>query len=348
MHSIPRYASLPTMITVLNLGRCEYETALRLQESLVKLRQQARVPNVLLFVEHPPVITLGRNARQANIVAPQDWLAAHGVEVHEINRGGDVTFHGPGQLVAYPIFDLRSFSPRLGAVTYVRLLEDVLMRVCAQYGIETQRIQGLTGVWTHPAPPPRLVTRAMDRDYVAPDENSESTMNNMGQRMDPNEMVTVRDEAANRLEAMHRGETPAAWPERKIAAIGVHIARGVTSHGFALNVTTDLEFFRLIVPCGLTRPVTSIAFETGEQPPFEEVAVRASRCFGERFGSQMLWLESIHDLMPEQGESSGAGQFEMPSGTAAEGVGPVATPHDTPSRAPERERRVASDDIHLA
>jgi lipoyl(octanoyl) transferase len=330
------------MIAVLNLGRCEYATALRLQESLVELRQQARVPNVLLFVEHPPVITLGRNARQANIVVPQGWLAARGVEVHEINRGGDVTFHGPGQLVAYPIFDLRSFSPRRGAVSYVRLLEDVLMRVCAQYGIETQRIQGLTGVWTHATAPPRLVMRVMERDYVAPEEDAEST-NNMGQRPHSDETVTVDDEAVSRLEATQVG----AWPERKIAAIGVHIARGVTSHGFALNVTTDLEFFRLIVPCGLTRPVTSIAFETGEQPSFEEVAVRASRCFGERFASQMLWLESIHDLMPEQGDSGDAGVVETPS-TAAEGFGPVATPDDTPARAPENERRVASDDIHLA
>src|SRR6266516_2187871 len=98
------------MIAVLNLGRCDYATALRLQESLVGLRQQGRIPNVLLFVEHPPVITLGRNARGANIIASPEFLAGRGVEVHEINRGGDVTFHGPGQLVAYPIFDLRSFT----------------------------------------------------------------------------------------------------------------------------------------------------------------------------------------------------------------------------------------------
>jgi lipoyl(octanoyl) transferase len=278
------------MIAVLNLGRCDYATSLRLQQTLVELRQQGRVPDVLLFVEHPPVITLGRNARQTNIVASAEWLQAHGVEVHEINRGGDVTFHGPGQLVAYPIFDLRSFSPRLGAVGYVRLLEEVLMRVCAHYGVETQRICGLTGVWTYAEAPPN----------GAP------------------------------------GGT-----ERKIAAIGVHIARGVTSHGFALNVTTDLEFFRLIVPCGLSRPVTSIEFETGLKPTLDEVAVCASRSFGACFAQQMLWLESLEDLL------CGAAAQEGDGARKAEG-GAKPSPCDTPARAPENERRIAGDDLHLA
>ena len=154
------------MISVLNLGRCDYATALRLQETLVELRKQERVGNVLLFVEHPPVITLGRNARAGNIVASREVLAAQGVEIHEINRGGDVTFHGPGQLVAYPIFDLRSFDPKLGVIAYIRLLEEILIRTCAQYAIETQRIPGMTGVWTYPTPPPRLDPRQPGRDYI--------------------------------------------------------------------------------------------------------------------------------------------------------------------------------------
>ena len=278
------------MISVLNLGRCDYQTALRLQETLVELVKQQRAGNVLLFVEHSPVITLGRNARRSNILASDELLAARGVEVQEINRGGDVTFHGPGQLVAYPIFDLRSFNPRLGAVDYVRRLEDVLMRVCAHYRIETQRIKGMTGVWTYPTVPPRLNPRALNRDYV-PVEGA--------------------------------AEAVSSWCERKIAAIGVHISRGVTSHGFALNVTTDLDLFQLIVPCGLTKPVTSIEFESGTRPALEEVATIASRCFGELFASQMLWLESIDDLLSE-------------------------SPSDTPARAPEDERRIAGDDIHLA
>lgn len=289
------------MISVLNLGACDYATALRLQETLVELRKQQRVGNVLLFVEHPPVITLGRNARESNIVASPELLAQRGVEVHEINRGGDVTFHGPGQLVAYPIFDLRSFEPKLGVIEYVRRLEEVLMRICAQYAIETQRIAGMTGVWTFASVPPRLNGRTMGRDYVP-----------------AGDIVAEPQEK---------------WSERKVAAIGVHVSRGVTSHGFALNVTTDLSCFHLIVPCGLTKPVTSIEFETGLRPSLDEVMTIAARTFGELLRSQMLWLESIHDLVPE---SSGDSQL------------PAAAPGDTPARAPENERRVAGDDIHLA
>jgi lipoyl(octanoyl) transferase len=282
------------MISVLNLGACDYATALRLQETLVELRKQQRVGNVLLFVEHPPVITLGRNARESNIVASPELLAQRGVEVHEINRGGDVTFHGPGQLVAYPIFDLRSFEPKLGVIEYVRRLEEVLMRICAQYAIETQRIAGMTGVWTFASVPPRLNGRTMGRDYVP-----------------AGDIVAEPQEK---------------WSERKVAAIGVHVSRGVTSHGFALNVTTDLSCFHLIVPCGLTKPVTSIEFESGHRPSLDEVMTIASRTFGELFRSQMLWLESIHDLIPEE----------------------AAAPGDTPARAPENERRIAGDDDHFA
>jgi lipoyl(octanoyl) transferase len=294
------------MISVLNLGRCDYATALRLQETLVELRKQNRIPNVLLFVEHTPVITLGRNAHEANIVASRELLASRGVEVHETNRGGDVTFHGPGQLVAYPIFDLRSFQPKLGVIEYVRRLEEILMRICAQYAIETQRIPGMTGVWTYPSVPPRLNRRQQGRDYV------------------PSGAETADSAAQGNV-----------WSERKIAAIGVHISRAVTSHGFALNVTTDLDFFHLIVPCGLTKPVTSVDFETGLRPSLEEVMTLASRTFGELFHTQMLWLESIHDLIPEQSPDSEAA-------TRSE------SPCDTPARAPENERRIASDDIHLA
>ncbi len=275
------------MIAVLNLGRCDYATALRLQETLVELRKQDRVGNVLLFVEHPPVITLGRNAREANIIASRELLASRGVEVHEINRGGDVTFHAPGQLVAYPIFDLRSFSPKLGVIDYVRRLEEILMRICAQYAIETQRIPGMTGVWTYTTVPPRLDSRPIGRDYIPSSKDAE------GGPHPP---------------SVGECEGQSAWPERKIAAIGVHISRGVTSHGFALNVTTALDLFQLIVPCGLAKPVTSIEFETGLCPSLDEVMTIASRTFGELFCSQILWLESIHDLIPDT-----SGEAESPA-----------------------------------
>ena len=133
-----------------HLGRIDYATGLALQKTLVELRHQQRIGNVLLLLEHPPVLTLGRNSSRQNILASDELLSARGVEVHEINRGGDVTYHGPGQLVGYPIFDLRSFSPRLGAVDYVRKLEEVLIRACGDYGIPTHRMAGRTGVWTAP------------------------------------------------------------------------------------------------------------------------------------------------------------------------------------------------------
>lgn len=223
------------LISVLHLGSIDYGSALRLQEHLVELRKQDRVGDTLLLLEHTPVITLGRNANETNIVASREFLASKGVKIFEINRGGDVTFHGPGQLVGYPIFDLRSIPEKIGAVEYVRRIEEALIRTCIHYGIETQRIKGMTGVWT--------------------------------------------------------------MQERKIAAIGVHISRGVTSHGFALNVTTDLDYFKLIVPCGLTKPVTSIEFETSNHLAMEDVLPIVTRSFGEVFKSQVLWLESMEDLL---------------------------------------------------
>ena len=139
------------MIHYLYLGRVDYAEALRLQEELVALRQQNRIGNVLLLLEHPPVLTLGRNANRSNILASDEMLAARGVTLHEINRGGDVTYHGPGQLIGYPIFDLRSLrnanGGRLGPVDFVRLMEEALIRLSGEFGVQAGRICGLTGVW---------------------------------------------------------------------------------------------------------------------------------------------------------------------------------------------------------
>ncbi len=228
------------LLQVLHLGSVDYGTALQLQETLVSLRKQGKIADTLLLLEHPPVITLGRNAKERNIVASPESLAKSGVEVFEINRGGDVTFHGPGQLVGYPICDLRKISPKIGAVEFVRKLEEVLIRACAEFGVAADRVPGMTGVW--------------------------------------------------------------ADAERKIAAIGVHISRGVTSHGFALNVTTDLECFKMIVPCGIAdKPVTSMEQELAgkEHRPLEVDAVSnaITRQFGNVFGMQILWLESLDALL---------------------------------------------------
>ncbi|MCU1284933.1 MAG: lipoate-protein ligase [Acidobacteriales bacterium] len=274
------------LLQVLQLGTLDYATALKLQEALVDLRKARRIADTLLLLEHPPVITLGRNSDSQNILASREALAAKGVEIFETKRGGDVTFHGPGQLVGYPICDLRGFSPKIGAVEFVRRLEEVLIRACTEFGIDTQRVPGLTGVWTNSA------------DGV----------------------------------------------RKKIAAIGVHISRGVTSHGFALNVTTDLESFKMIVPCGIAdKPVTSMAQEwgglenkeNGKKLEMESVSQSITRQFGQVFGTQILWLESLESLLKYQSEP-------QPN-------------QDTPLREPEDLKRMREeleitprDDIHFA
>jgi lipoyl(octanoyl) transferase len=232
------------MISVVQLGRVDYAVGLRVQQKLVELRKAEEIGDVLLLLEHAPVITLGRNAKAANILMPTEELALRGVEVFECDRGGDVTFHGPGQLVGYPIFDLRGYATpdgkrkTLGAVDYVRRLEEVLIRTCDNFGIPAKRVTGLTGAWTDTA------------------------------------------------------------SESKIAAIGVHISRFVTSHGFALNVNTDLNYFDLIVPCGITsKPVSSMQKVLGREIDIAAVATLISRNFGDAFSSQILWVETLDALL---------------------------------------------------
>jgi lipoyl(octanoyl) transferase len=262
------------VISVLQLGTVDYSTGLRLQDKLVALRKDARIGDTLLLLEHTPVITLGRNAQSKNILASAEALASRGVEVHECDRGGDVTFHGPGQLVAYPIFDLRAFPSAnenrksLGAVEFVRRLEEALIRTCAEFGIATKRIQGLTGVWTDVS------------EFTEP-----STQPDSRGRLSPHGPPPKRSASSDVAEA-------------KIAALGVHISRGVTSHGIALNVNTDISFFNLIVPCGITsKSVTSMEKELGHSVSMQEVAQTISRNFGLVFQSQMLWLDSLDALL---------------------------------------------------
>ena len=277
-----------TLISVVQLGTIDYVTGLRLQQQLVSLRKEEKIGDVLLLLEHSPVITLGRNAKAANVIASPDVLGQRGVELFECDRGGDVTFHGPGQIVGYPIFDLRGFRvaadafvrpgesqarpstlrKTLGVIEFVRRLEEVLIRTCADFAIPTKRVPGLTGVWT--------------------DASSE------------NDHLGTAASAVHRREASRPEENAEAveYAEAKIAAIGVHISRFVTSHGFALNVNTDLSYFNLIVPCGITsKPVTSMQQELGKQFDLNVVAESISRNFGTVFSSQMLWVESLDNLL---------------------------------------------------
>jgi len=276
------------LISVIQFETVDYATGLRLQQRLVELRKESRIGDVLLLLEHTPVITLGRNAKAKNILASSELLAQRGVEVFECDRGGDVTFHGPGQIVGYPIFDLRGFiSPEgkrktLGAIEYVRHLEDVLIRTCADFGISAHRIPGFTGVWTIPV---RVGTAALD---CAVEQSSTGAS------------APTTDEVGTGVLA-RPGRAKLGGAESKIAAIGVHISRAVTSLGFALNVSTDLGFFDLIVPCGIeSKPVTSMERELGKQIALQDVAHSLARNFGAVFDSQILFLENLDALLGEK------------------------------------------------
>ena len=261
------------MISVVELGTVDYATGLTLQQKLVALRKEEKIGDVLLLLEHKPVITLGRNATAANVVASHELLAQRGVELFECDRGGDVTFHGPGQIVGYPIFDLRGFPTQdgkrktLGIIEFVRRLEDVLMRTCADFGIPTKRIAGLTGVWTD--------------------------LNSLSSRAEENGSKGRSLESRDLVFAGSKTNT-----EAKLAAIGVHVSRSVTSHGFALNVNTDLSYFNLIIPCGITtKPVTSMQKELGRELDVNAVAESISRNFGVVFQSQILWVDTLDALL---------------------------------------------------
>jgi len=212
---------------VRELGRIGYGAALELQQSLIAGRKQDALPDQLLLLEHPHVITMGRNGRHENLLASEEIMQRAGISFFPTDRGGDVTYHGPGQLVAYPILDLRQWKRDVGA--YVRAVEQTIIDTLAGYGIAAGRIPKLTGVWVG---------------------------------------------------------------ERKIAAIGVHISRWVTSHGLALNVSTDLSYFQYIVPCGLTKPVTSMA-QLGVRATLEEVARKLAAHFGRVFDCEMLYEDPV-------------------------------------------------------
>jgi lipoyl(octanoyl) transferase len=227
-HSALTTESLPRTCEARWLGRVDYKRGIQLQEQAVAQLGAEQGPEQLLLLEHPHVLTLGRGADGANILAGSDQLAALSVEVHETGRGGDVTYHGPGQLVGYPVINLR--PDRCDVHRYVRDLEEVLIRTIADFGVTASRVSGLTGVW-------------------------------------------VGDE--------------------KIAAIGVRIARWITSHGFALNVETDLSYFRMIVPCGITnKGVTSLSRLLGHSVDLRDTALVVARHFGEVFKREIRRVDA--------------------------------------------------------
>jgi lipoate-protein ligase B len=218
---------MPRICELHDLGRIPYTAAYLHQRALVDSRKKGEIPDQLLFVEHPHVITMGRNGHAENMLAGEELLSRAGIEFQQTDRGGDVTYHGPGQIVAYPILDLREW--KRDVVAYVRGIEQVIIDALAQFGIEAGRMAGATGVWTGGA---------------------------------------------------------------KVAAIGVHISRWVTSHGFALNVDTDLSYFQYIVPCGLTKPVTSMR-QLGSAAERGEVVDALAAAFGRYFEVDIKRCEGV-------------------------------------------------------
>lgn len=211
-------------LTIVDLGLIAYADAWELQKRVVAARKAGAIEDVLLFCEHPHVITLGRSGKRANLLAGENVLRQKGVEFFETTRGGDITYHGPGQIVGYPILHLGAI--RRDVVWYVRSLEEAMIRASAELGIPARRVEGQTGIWTG-----------------------------------------------------------GAGAEEKLAAIGIHISRWVTSHGFAYNVATDLRYFELIVPCGIAdRKATSLEKLLERSVSLSEARLPLSQQVAEVFG----------------------------------------------------------------
>src|ERR1700729_202584 len=231
---------------IVDLGLIRFEDAFALQRRLVAARKAEAIGDVLLLCEHPHVITLGRNGSRENLLASERVLAQKGVEFHATNRGGDITYHGPGQVVGYPVINLGAI--RRDVVWYVRMLEEVMIRTCLDFGIEAGREVGKTGVWV----------------AMAAETSSDSTQRTPG------------------------AQSSRSGGAEKIGAIGVHISRWVTSHGFAFNVATDFRFFDLIVPCGIVgRGATSLEKVLGRGVEPSEAAPKLVQHFGQVFGLEM-------------------------------------------------------------
>jgi lipoyl(octanoyl) transferase len=225
---------------IIELGLIAYAEAYALQKRVVAARKADAIGDVLLLCEHTPVITQGRNGKREHLLVSENVLRQRNVEFHESSRGGDVTYHGPGQLVGYPILQLGAI--RKDVVWYVRMLEEVMIRTSAEFGISARREEGKTGIWV--ADEEQDFTQSSEREEgIAPD---------------------------------------------KLGAIGVHISRWVTSHGFAYNVATDLRNFDLIVPCGIVgRRATSLEKLLGRAVSVRDIEPRMVRHFGDVFGLEM-------------------------------------------------------------
>jgi len=247
-------------LLVIDLGLMEYAASWQLQQRVVAARKADAIPDVLLFCEHPHVITVGRRGNISNLRVPEEMLRQLGVSFFETNRGGDITYHGPGQLVGYPILDLAVI--RRDVSWYVRSLEEAMIGATGEFGVISKRVQGRTGVWV---------------DVPADSVDCEKT------------------------EVEEAKEIKKIKEEEKLGAIGVHLSRWVTSHGFAYNVSTDLSYFDLIVPCGIVgKRATSLEKLLGRRVEMQEAAPRIARHLGEIFGLEprIFDLGELASMLP--------------------------------------------------
>jgi lipoyl(octanoyl) transferase len=234
-------------ILVVHCGTVPYEEAREAQKRLEGARQEGEIADVLLLLEHPPVYTRGRRSTPEELPMGAQWYEMQGIEVRDTDRGGLVTYHGPGQLVAYPIVSLAPYGNDVHG--YVRGLEKVMIGSLGEHGVPAQMIDGLTGVWTEGAPPPGSV---------------------LGRRAENT--------------PIGRETGPSTSTARKIGSIGVHVSRSVTTHGLAVNVSNDLQPFEWIVPCGIEGvSMTSLSRELGSEQSLEAFAATVAERFGEVF-----------------------------------------------------------------
>lgn len=248
---------MPT-VSLLNLETVPYAEALELQHRIVDARKRGELNDVLILLEHPPVFTLGRNAQDANVLASPDLLKQLGIDLFRVERGGDVTYHGPNQLVGYPILDLRNFRQDVG--WYVRSLEETLIRALGDFGIAARRIEKLVGVWVEESQQQKVGTRSP---------------------LLPGEGAGVRSEG------------PQGDESAKLAQIGARIEQWITYHGFALNVDPNMAHFDLIVPCGISdKPVTSMARVLHRPVEMRQVRERVAARFAEVFGVELVEISS--------------------------------------------------------
>ncbi len=230
------------MINILKLGLEDYRRTCEIQKELVRKKQQEKIPDTLMLVEHPPVFTIGKSGKGNNILVSLERIKEEGIEIIEVDRGGDITYHGPGQIVGYPIIDLKNYGKDIHL--YLRMLEEVIIRLLEKFNIQAKRIKGMTGVWVYP----------------------------------------VRNKAPKATASDEYRKISNGVGNEKIASIGIAVSRWVTYHGFALNVSPNMQYFTMINPCGLGRGVTSMKEQLKERcPPKKQIEEKLAEIFIEFF-----------------------------------------------------------------